>query len=104
MLKGLHAGLERLLALVPHIDLTRRIFAYQHDRQAGSESMIALQVADCCTHTLSQTLGKCLTVDSLCHDDSCNQAALTRTAQYLTSAILPMGSSAALVSRFAAAS
>ena len=36
MLKGLHAGLERLLALVAHIDLTCRILAYQHDGQAGS--------------------------------------------------------------------
>ena len=70
MLKGFHAGLERLLALVAHIDLACRILAYQHDRQAGGESMIALQAADCRTHALSQTLGKCLTVDSLCHDDS----------------------------------
>ena len=34
--------------------------------------MIALQAADCLTHTLSQTLGKRLTVDSLRHDDSCD--------------------------------
>jgi hypothetical protein len=46
VLEGGHARLGGLLALVTHVDLTGRVLAYQHDREAGLQPVFLDHAGD----------------------------------------------------------
>ena len=82
VLPGIHPDFDRLLRLVGDIDFARRVFADQHDGEAGRQAMLRLKLLHRLGDADAQALGIGLAVDDLRHhvfspSSRCNVPAMT---------------------------
>ena len=63
VLKRIHAHFYGLLALGPDINLRRGVFAHQHNRQAGGDTVFLFQPRDVARHLFAYCRRKGLAVD-----------------------------------------